>query len=266
MSTIKNGTVRIKIEAWDEINHLTKYFAEDLGFIFRGQSDSSWVLEPTLNRYIKKVNAKLRNDSIYSYHLENFTKSLRGKKINFKELTNNELWALGQHYGLYSPLLDFTFSFFIAIYFAFIEDCKPISGYRKIYALHLKGIKDKMELYNQEKTEMKKFEIVESMSHENPRIINQAGLFLKIPLDFCVEDWFRKQLNDENRAYYFEIEINNENRLRILKELDLMNINPKTIYPDIYGATENCNHQLMLMSDKFEKQNKSTVTNTPFTA
>ncbi|HMR56888.1 MAG TPA: FRG domain-containing protein, partial [Cyclobacteriaceae bacterium] len=250
MATVENGILKTKVDSWNELSTFTRYFSDDLGFIFRGQADSAWKLETSLNRFLNKTDPKLKNNTVYDFHLRNFRESIRGRGVKTTGLSDNELWALGQHYGLFTPLLDWSFSFHISLYFAFIEEIKPVNGYRTIFALHRQGVTDRVKEYNKEKTEHDKFDIVESMSDENPRIINQAGLFTKIPLDFNLQHWVHDQFKGMTKGYFFIIEINDKERMRILKELNLMNINPKTVFPDLHGSSMNCNHKLMLNADK----------------
>ena len=46
--------------------------------------------------------------------------------------------------------------------------------------------------------------------------------------------------------------------MKILRELNLMNINPNTIFPDLQGAALNCNHILDLKSDKYRETRKGS--------
>lgn len=251
VATIIDGTIETKVGSWLDLQRFTKYFSDDLGFIFRGQGDSDWNLVPSLERYMYKLPVVLQNDSIYKEQLTRFKESLRGRGVNHLGLDNNELWALGQHYGLFTPLLDWSFSLHISLYFTFIDETPPKNGFRAIYALHKQKIEEKAEIYNMNKNEYDKFEIIESMSNQNIRIINQAGLFTKMPFKFNLKNWIIENFKGDNEScYYFKILIPNSERMRILRELNLMNINPNVIYPDLQGASLNCNHMLELKSDK----------------
>jgi hypothetical protein len=53
------------------------------------------------------------------------------------------LWALGQHYGLASPLLDWTESPFVAAYFAFIDTGERQTDFRAVYCLHRPSVEKK---------------------------------------------------------------------------------------------------------------------------
>ena len=236
----------IEIDDWEQFKtYISDNFGGVPGYIFRGHSDRSWKLESTLTRLANKLFIKDKISFIETVQLDNFKKKIRGlKNFNTTSLDNNELWALGQHYGLSTPLLDWTESPFIATYFAFenAESCN--SGWRTIFALNknfiLSKIKD--ELQNE-------LEFFESFLDNNNRIIAQAGLFTKIPTGIDLEKW----LDDNNLLCHLtKIHIDNELRLEAINDLALMNIVSSTIYPDFHGASISCNMWLEALSNNYE--------------
>jgi FRG domain-containing protein len=71
-------------------------------------------------------------------HLDAFRRAARGRRGPFpaKLENENEVWALGQHHGLATPLLDWTESAFVALYFAFAEEATSSTGERAVWALY----------------------------------------------------------------------------------------------------------------------------------
>lgn len=251
-----NGTWHLQISSYEELNPIIEYFAKDRDFVFRGHQNSEWKITSTLERYLNSINPILKNDSIFKFQLDNFKRNLRGKYILENNLDDNEIWALGRHYGLHTPLIDWSKSFFIALYFAFIESQDSEDGNRTVYSIHKTEIKKKQEFYNDEKFEYEKFEFIEPLIGDNYRMVNQNGLFTKMPLGFDFEEWIFNNFSDQtDPCVFFKIDIPNSLRIQILNILDLMNINPGTIYPDLFGASLNANHTLLLTEHKFNSQN-----------
>lgn len=112
----KKGVAICKLSSW---KYFSDYVNQELldytSYVFRGHADSSWKLEPTLDRVIKNPESPKRN-----VHLENFKYEVRGRRGPNPSIMQdeNDWWALGQHHGLHTPLLDWTESPFVALYFA----------------------------------------------------------------------------------------------------------------------------------------------------
>jgi hypothetical protein len=72
------------------------------GWSFRGHSNSSWTLLPSLFR-----GHSLQNPSgLARRHLEQLKIYARGRLSNTDWWGDERYWALGRHYGLQTPLLD----------------------------------------------------------------------------------------------------------------------------------------------------------------
>ncbi|MFA9486880.1 MULTISPECIES: FRG domain-containing protein [unclassified Moraxella] len=104
--------------------------------MFRGQRDASWDLSTSLEVELKKFGFSV-NESIIQKHLNNFKNhyfKLCGQEF---ELPDHEIWALGQHYGLKTPFLDWSKSIDVALYFSMkdviIKDVIGCKGYSAVY-------------------------------------------------------------------------------------------------------------------------------------
>jgi hypothetical protein len=122
-----------------------------LNFLFRGQSNSEWRLETTLERefgentgldfYYRKVCLAKPQVETYTekewdippYHeYEKWLEDCRGDSINFsRDFKAYEFMAYLRHHGFPSPLLDWSRSPYVAAFFAFR---KPQSERVAIYA------------------------------------------------------------------------------------------------------------------------------------
>jgi len=101
-----NPVKTLETKNWCQLLSCMDYFR--LGnWIFRGQADSNWKLTSKYDRAVKKDKIKLDG--------EDYKLILSRCKLN----SYIEALAVLQHYGLPTKLLDFTYSFSVALRFAF---------------------------------------------------------------------------------------------------------------------------------------------------
>ncbi|MBP6755276.1 MAG: FRG domain-containing protein [Bacteroidia bacterium] len=237
-NSLKNGIKTITLSSW---KYFHDYLQEELldykNYVFRGQRDEHWKLEPSINRHYNKTGI-VDFQKLSQKHLDNFKFSLRGRFSNLREIINdeNELWALGQHHGLVTPLLDFTFSPYAAAYFAFFEKDNPNSRYRIVYAISQNAIEKQID---------DQLNVYKPISDHNSRLLNQSGLFVKFESNLDIETLFKQKFElDEPKHKLIIIRIPNTNRDTVLKMLNKMNINHNTLFPDIEGTSIFTNMQL----------------------
>jgi len=164
--------------------------------------------------------------------------------------SENDWWALGQHFGLATPLLDWTRSPFAAAYFAFEGISPDPTEYRVVYALNQTAVENKNEeLLNGESHEQGRLPIIEffdPMSDENPRLVNQGGCFTRAPIGTPIEDIITSTFEDSPAPVLLRIEIPNSDRVSCLRALNRMNINHLSLFPDLGGASRSTNLRLEL--------------------
>lgn len=240
----------IELRDWE---HYREYILNNIGgshrYIFRGHADREWKLESTLTRLGQRVTKTLSASPHFleQSQLRNFRMKVRGLLGKSPtQLSDNELWALGQHYGLCTPLLDWTESPYIAAYFAFSSASACTSGWRTIFILDMFGMKEKTK-----NIETDTFEFFEPLQGDNNRIVAQAGLFTKLPTNTDLESWLKEKNLDE---FLRKVHIEDDYRLDAINDLKLMNIVGSSIYPDLHGASLSCNMFLETLSDNFHSE------------
>jgi hypothetical protein len=162
----------------------------------------------------------------------------------------NDWWALGQHHGLQTPLLDWTSSPYVALFFAFMTAKPDDTSRRVVFALGQAVVESRSREIEKDHVGTDPPPIVEfhrPLSDENARLVNQGGLFTRSPIGTHLESWVRQ--NFQGRPFWVlaKITIPNKDREECLKELNRMNINYLTLFPDMYGASQHCNTKLNIL-------------------
>ena len=249
-----------RLEHWRDFSSLLEsdFFNQvDTQFIFRGHRRYDWEMTPTLARVTNDgiVTAALRDQQ-----LAMFRKAIRGR-INDHSLLDDEdekeadeLWSIGQHHGLMTPLLDWTYSPYVALFFAFAkedqEDEKD-NPYRAVYILNKSFISDDEQCPD--------IRVFEPKKDDHGRLVSQAGLFTFSPFDATIENKLTEVLTDEDFAddeliqaaeeeqaailakYICKVYIKNEQQQDCLKHLRRMNVHHASLFPDLIGAADYCN-------------------------
>ncbi|HHF6732829.1 TPA: FRG domain-containing protein, partial [Haemophilus influenzae] len=189
--------------------------------------------QSTLERYLEKFGNQIDIEKDYEKLQEKYlehckriliNQSIDGYILLPSNLKDDDIWAFAQHYQLKTPLLDWTKSFFVALYFAFESfESQEENQYRVIYELN--------EFFNfGEKL------IIEPIKIGN-RINAQKGVFTKLSsIEF--EDIAKLNTNFGNGHIFHRLSkmlISSKLRKDVLAYLASINIDASTIYPDLLG-------------------------------
>lgn len=159
---------------------------------------------------------------------------------------------MGQHHGLATPLLDWTESPFVALFFAASAANALKTKEYSVYALSQSSVArlnkdisgdDKIKLVNNQKPTVK---IVRPLSDENKRLVSQRGLFTRGPNNIDLEKWVRTHSKVDNILDLIKITMPVAGVHDCLRNLNRMNISHSTLFPDLPGASEFCNAHLLI--------------------
>ena len=258
VTDIEQGVITYTLVSWREFPELIeKHHANSPALIYRGQADAEWKIESTLDRWERRFPETKNTtggvpDSFScspvgrETHLRAFKEAVRGKRgVNPPILTEEEWWALAQQHGLATPMLDWTYYPFVALFFAFEEALPKPDGQRgkprnrAVYAVSSSVI------YEKGGEAPRPFCPRGETSY---RLINQGGVFIRMPKGVDLEQYVRCKFADEcrgprssARAILHCVLIPDEERIDCLKFLNKMNINRMSLFPDLDGAARHIN-------------------------
>lgn len=206
-------------------------------YIFRGQRDSSWELRSSLSRKLIDL-ARKETPQFYTSYLKKFKYASRGRtSSSIDSYSDFEWWALGQHHGLATPLLDWTDSAFVALFFAFESPELSGTGFRTVCSVS-KGELSKIKKSRIARGEKNVVDIVQPLTGDNARLVNQRGLFTFQPEGIEIEEYVRSECaGNDSDVVLIKMLVPQDDQEHLLKFLNTMNINHLTLFPDLQGAS-----------------------------
>lgn len=264
----------IDCPSWDDfISQVRRYDSRNPVFggevIYRGQANPEWKLSSLWERYhgtgshgstlhSEAGPISWRDFPKYEF-LDPFKKQAR-KVPGLEQPSNDEeWWQLGRHYGLITPILDWTESPYIAVFFAFMDNIKranpdfghflyrdPSQSFSEGNAIPF-GEFPKVAVWalrtDSNLKEKEAFTILQSTLKFSPvtyRVHTQRGVFTRLTHDthFDLESYLKSEQLGHQLTKFL---IPREEGFKAVKDLERMSISYSTIFPDVEGAALQCN-------------------------
>ena len=253
------------IKTWEDFLRLPHLSEDD--WIYRGQAEN-WPLRTSLERACGRSNIHLKDaPSIEKVLITNFRRRYDGNDQQFVLSDTLYCLALMQHHGAPTRLLDWTYSPYVALYFA-LEFCcgssvvwcvnqtwwskqaRAIVGdtnYEQRSNYETRNDDSFVPLYMRDKPYRMVY--LENPFFFNQRLNIQQGVFLcsgNVAVPFEENLRALEGCYHESAVIKVICEITIEERLRAMKELHKMNIHRESLFPGLDGFAQALSHRLWM--------------------
>lgn len=224
---------------WDDFK---KYLLEldKKKYIFRGQSQP-WPLQTAFHRHGRSDLSRFLNEDVPMLH-----RKLSARTQHFFDLKdpdqNGAFFNLIQHHGYPTPLLDWTYSPYVAAFFAYqgISNKEASEKYNSTDLVRI-FIFDKfqwqadLEQISWLLTSRMHLSLMEFLAINNERMIPQQALSAVTNID-DIEKYINMQESIRNKKYLSAVDLPVLERNHVMKELQYMGITSGSLFPGIDGS------------------------------
>jgi hypothetical protein len=243
----KDGVRQVTLTSWQEFSQTILTLQKGPGYVWRGQRQD-WPLTSSFDRKVKVNGQDDRTNKLVA-HLDRFKTRMNKTFPNVLPPHDIDIWALGQHYQLMSPLIDWSLSPYIAAYFAVAESPEPNDdSYRYVYGLSrsLRRLMTKQKKAAKLLSTDRSVPFIEQLLYPSPRFTAQQGIFTKAfqgnDIHKYVLSFSRKR---PSKQLIVKIIIPTSERSDCLRQLHLMNIDHISLLLDLRGVVDDCNGETL---------------------
>lgn len=247
----------LRITSWEHFTTLVAHLefgpVATFPHLYRGQSQANWTLVPSLVRELSRGIAEQQAAQIEEDCRRMFAERAHLHLSEAQTPTNGhrqDWWALMQHHGAPTRLLDWTTSIHIAAYFASVDDW-DVDG--AIWLFHVKTLADQrlaevslrgktqavLRWVARQPVETGVFNVFRPIRPSHRMVVQQGYFLFHKSLLTNIADFLDAKLAHEHSSgsgeVYRKLIIPKELKPLILRHLRAMNITAASLFPGVDG-------------------------------
>lgn len=226
-----------EVMSWDDFKNKLNSLDKS-NFFYRGQQ-KPWKLRTSFHRggryhLIEYINSDIKRahqklSSITSHYFDLSIPDQNGSFLN-----------LLQHHGYPTPLLDWSYSPYVASFFAFKDINKNnenMEGFVRIFIFDYKKWENSYDQIRDMNPPFPNLSVMEFISINNPRLIPQQAVTTITNID-DIEDYILKKEVESGEQFIRAIDIPIKERNNVIEDLKFMGITAGSLFPSIDGICE----------------------------
>jgi hypothetical protein len=218
--------------------------SEKSDYIFRGQADATWRLEPTLTRVLKSIDlgitpgeAEIIEVALLNYFVRNADRYFSQRVLATRD-NPAARWSLMQHHGGPTRLLDWTNNLLIAAFFA-VNSHPDKDGAIWVFHANLVNKWARQKLHSKPATyQMLRYDMAQSVvqiwmengSHVE-RVVAQDGLFTLSHQIFGNQEDLIEEACQSEPGMFCKVTIPKDLKPVFLRNLSSMGVAPESLFP-----------------------------------
>jgi FRG domain len=225
-----------KKKTWDQYKRYVSTLAEKK-YLYRGQ-EYPWTLRTAFHRRGRYNLFRFLSDDVRLVQRRLTARTQHVFNLQIPD-ENGAFLNLAQHHGYPTPLLDWTYSPYVAAFFAFRHVSKnpKRNRYARIFIFDQQNWRSKLTQMQMLNTPGLHLSIMEFLAIENERLVPQQAATTITNID-DIERYVCGKEDEGHCKYLWAIDIAQSERPKVIQELAYMGITAGSMFPGLEGACE----------------------------